>query len=106
MTKPSQNANRTVWQPPGELTIYTAADSKAQLDAALAQGKALDIDLASVTEFDTAGLQILILAKRASQQAGLDLCIKGHTHAVVDVLDVCNLTRFFGDPVVMTSNNQ
>lgn len=103
MTKSSKPSGSALWQPAGELTIYTAADSKTQLDAALAQGKALDIDLAQVSEFDTAGLQLLILAKRESQRRSFALNITGHTPAVIDVLDLCNLTGYFGDPVVMTS---
>ena len=49
----------------GELTIYTAAETKARLLPLLAQCIDLEIDLSQVNEMDSAGLQLLILAKRA-----------------------------------------
>lgn len=104
-----KNANRNddglpIWRPEGEMTIYTAADNKANLAAALNGNKALEIDLSGVSEMDTAGLQLLILAKQEALQRGVDLHIRGHATAVVDVLDLCNMIGFFGDPVVMTSD--
>ena len=64
----------TIWTTPpcpdntlrieGELTIYTAAAIKQQLDQLLGRSAELEIELSQVSEMDTAGLQLLILAKR------------------------------------------
>lgn len=89
--------------PPGELSIYTAADFKANLMAALEQGRIIEIDLAQVSELDTAGLQLLILAKREAEARGLRLELTGHSAAVREVLDLCNMAAHFGDPVVIPS---
>ena len=48
----------------GELTILTAGDVKTALLVALEGTDELTVDLSGVTELDTAGLQVLLLAKR------------------------------------------
>lgn len=88
----------------GEITIYRAAEIRQTLLAALedsAQG--LDIDLAAVTEIDSAGVQLLMAAKRAAQAAGHPLSMSNHSAAVVDVLEVFNLAAFFGDPLLVAA---
>jgi len=87
----------------GELTIFTAADTKTRLMASLEQYSVLEIDLSQVTEMDSAGLQLLILAKNEGVTHDCSLSLTGHTTAVLDVLDLCNMLQFFGDPVVMSS---
>lgn len=91
------------WRPEGEMTIYTAAEYKTRLVAALEQCQELEIDLSQVNEIDTAGLQLLILAKRECTARNCSLHLVGHSPAVMDVLDLCNMTAFFGDPVVIPS---
>lgn len=98
-------ASKATFSPVGELTIYTAAERKEQLMNLLNQSPALEINLAQVSELDTAGLQLLILAKMESQRRQVPLSIVGHSHAVRDVLELCNLSRFFGDPVVIPMND-
>lgn len=85
-----------------ELTIYTALDMKNQLMALLADSAEIELDLSQVSEFDTAGLQLLILAKRECQARGGDLKLASHSPAVLDVLDLCNMVQFFGDPLVIS----
>ena len=53
----------------GEMTIYQAAALKETLQAALEQCAELDINLSAVGEIDTAGVQLLIAAKKAAQAA-------------------------------------
>jgi anti-anti-sigma regulatory factor len=50
----------------GELTIYRAADLKVLVLDALRKTRVLEIDLSGVTELDTAGLQVLMLAKQTA----------------------------------------
>ncbi len=88
----------------GELTIYTAADSKPKLLAAL-QAPATEFDLSQVTEIDSAGLQLLLLAKREARITGIDLSFTGHSSAVIDCFDLCDLGAAFGDPIVLAGTN-
>lgn len=87
----------------GEMTIYTAAETKERLMPLLVQCAELEIDLSQVSEMDTAGLQLLILAKRECMSRNGNLHLVGHSPAVLEVLDLCSITAFFGDPVVISS---
>lgn len=86
----------------GSLTIYDATADKQTLLQALDDATELEVDLSSVAEMDTAGLQVLILVKRESLTAGKPLRVTGHSEASLDVLDRYNLSSYFGDPVVIT----
>ena len=85
-----------------ELTIYTAADQKTKLLAFLTAGDDLEINLANVPEIDTAGLQLLILAKREAALSGKNLRFTMHSKAVLEVLELANLIGSFGDQIVLT----
>lgn len=85
----------------GELNIYTAMETKERLLAALAAGDALDIDLSGVTEMDTSGVQLLILAKREAARQGKRLALSGHSPAAMDLIDLFNLGGWFGDPLII-----
>ena len=89
-----------------ELTIYHAMDLKEQFIEALAEADALELDLSQVAEIDTAGLQLLRLAKREAGRQSKQLTIVAHSPAVRQTLDFCNLASFFGDPVIITAHEQ
>ena len=57
-----------------ELTIVTAADHRERLLAALGDGSGLRIDLSGVADIDTAGLQVLVMAR--VEGAHLDLPVE------------------------------
>lgn len=88
-------------RPVGELTIYTASDTKTQLVEALAKHREIEIDLSQVSEIDTAGMQLLILAKKEAARNHLQVRFSDHSPAVIDAMELLDLTAFFGDPVVM-----
>lgn len=85
----------------GELTIYTAAELKGKIVAALEAKQPIEIDLSQVDEIDSAGLQLLILAKREAARIERTLSLVNHSQAVVECLDMCNLAGVFGDQVVL-----
>jgi anti-anti-sigma factor len=87
----------------GEMTIYRAEELKQTVLAALVPGALLEVDLAAVSELDTAGVQILMLAKRHAQAMQCDLRLVAHSPAVLEVFELLNLTAYFGDPLVMSS---
>jgi anti-sigma B factor antagonist len=87
----------------GEMTIYTAADLKARLLNALAEGEELEVDLSGVSELDSAGLQIMVLLKREAGDQSKRVRFVDHSQAVLDVLDLTDLGSVFGDPVLIRS---
>ncbi|GAB4256246.1 MAG: STAS domain-containing protein [Methylomicrobium sp.] len=89
-----------------ELNIFNAAEQKPRLLEFLQRGDELEIDLAQVSEIDTAGLQLLILIKREAAKAGKSLKFVMHSQAVLNVLELTNLTGAFGDQVVLSRNQE
>lgn len=84
----------------GELTIFRAMELKPAL---LSVPPLTDIDLSGVTEIDTAGVQLLMLAKKTALAEGRELHLLGHSPAVLDVFELLNVAAYFGDPLVMDS---
>jgi anti-sigma B factor antagonist len=85
----------------GEMTIYQAAELKAELLPCLELGAELEINLSGVSEMDTAGFQLLLLTKRVAAGVGKPLRLTEHSQATLEVLDLLNMASYFGDPVMM-----
>jgi anti-sigma B factor antagonist len=98
--KPEQHCRCTI---DGEMTIYRAAELKSLLMEKIAHHQEIEVDLSGVSEIDTAGLQLLVLAKREAASQRKQLRFDRHSRAVMDILDLADLAGFFGDPVVITS---
>jgi anti-sigma B factor antagonist len=84
-----------------DLTIYQAETLKAELLAGMMGQTLIELDLSQVAEIDTAGIQLLMLAKRESQQQGQTLSIVAHSPAVRELLDFFNIAGYFGDPLLI-----
>lgn len=76
----------------GELTIASAAAVREQLLAALRNDAPLDIDLSAVDEFDSAGMQLLLAAKKSAELTGKALRLTHPSRAITDVLALFGLT--------------
>ena len=68
----------------GELTIYRAAELKPALLEAVHTHAVPALDLSAVTEFDSAGLQLLLVAHREAARLGKPLRIAAASPAVRD----------------------
>lgn len=84
----------------GELTIQTASQEKAGLLALLEvtadEGADLELDLSGITELDTAGLQLLLMARREAVAAGRSLSLAAPSHTVLEVLRIAHLDQRLG----------
>jgi len=89
-----------------EMTIYTAAEQKQKLLGYLHDCDEIELDLAGVTEMDSAGLQILMLLKNESQRTDKEVRIIQHSQPVIEVLELLNLAKHFGDPIVIPTEWQ
>ncbi|AMN47966.1 hypothetical protein ACG33_12835 [Steroidobacter denitrificans] len=79
----------------GEMTIYRAHELLQEFSVAVRgcpAGAGLGADLSRVTEFDTAGLQILLLARRMARADGGYFSVFDPSECVKDVLMLCNVT--------------
>ena len=84
-----------------DLTIYHALEQKRLLLDALAAADDLELDLAQVSEIDSAGLQLLILLKNEALRAGKRVSIVAHSQSIRSVIDFCNLAAVLGDPLLI-----
>jgi anti-sigma B factor antagonist len=82
----------------GELTIYRAEELCAGFKAALAAGGDIEINLAEVTEMDSAGVQLLIAIKKAASALQRELRLVEHSPAVREVFEMLNLDTHLGAP--------
>ncbi|MCD2449391.1 STAS domain-containing protein [Methylicorpusculum oleiharenae] len=89
-----------------EMTIYTALQQKKLLFSHLISAKSLQIDLAGVSEIDSAGLQLLLFLKREAVLHNIKLSLIQHSQAVLDVMELLNLSKYFGDPIVISADRK
>jgi len=82
----------------GELTIYSVADIKARLAEVMSSASQIEVDLSGVTEVDTAGLQLMLIAKR---NPGNQVVFSKHTAAVLRLIDLASLGHALGDQMVL-----
>ena len=68
----------------GEMTIYRAAELKPALLDTVRAHDTPALDLANVTEFDCAGLQLLLMARREAARLGKRLALVAPSPAVLD----------------------
>jgi anti-anti-sigma factor len=82
----------------GELTIFRATELKQLI---LSSPPPVEIDLAGVTEIDTAGLQLLLLAKQTARADHRELRLVAHSAAVTELFELLHVAAHFGDPMVV-----
>jgi anti-sigma B factor antagonist len=87
-----------------EMTIYTASEHKESLRAQLLDSNDIEVDLAGVSELDSAGLQVLMMFKSECEKAKKEVRYIHHSTAVISVLELLNLD--FGDPIILSKEWQ
>lgn len=76
----------------GEMTIYRANEVAQTLFASVrAHAGDVSLDLSEVTEFDTAGLQLVLMARRLVEANGHRLDVVQPSECVAEVLGLCNV---------------
>ena len=99
-----EEAGRFIASVQGEFNIYHAAQLQDELLGLLATHQQLDIDLGGVQEFDSSGVQILLMLKREALRQGRCLTFVQHSSSVCEVLDLLNLVAELGDPLIIPLN--
>ncbi len=84
----------------GEVVVSTVADIKTGLQEALRQYRETEVDLGGVEEMDTAGLQLMLAAKRCADS---EVRLVNHSAAVLRMLELANLGQQLGDPLLIRS---
>jgi anti-sigma B factor antagonist len=76
----------------GEMTIYSAAELKAKLIEAAGAARAVECDLTEVSDFDSTGVQLVLLLQRAATDIGGSMRVTGASDAVRELLDLYRLS--------------
>jgi len=84
------------------MTIYTAAALKKELMEHLTEPCEREIDLSEVSKMDSAGIQLLIMAKRETTRHKTPLRLIGHSLAVLEIFNTYNMAAYFSDPVSLS----
>lgn len=87
----------------GELNIYSAAVVRQELLQALESRPQLEVDLEGVEDFDTAGVQLLLVLKTEAARQNKPLNFVQHSAVVWEVLELLNLVGELGDSSLATS---
>lgn len=83
----------------GDLTIYNAESFQNQLVTVFDDCSRIAIDLSSVNELDTSGVQLLMNAKKESIRRNQLLRLVNHSSVVIHIFDLMGLIGFFGDKI-------
>ena len=75
----------------GEMTIYRAAELKAVLLDAIDAQSTPELDLSGVVEIDTAGVQLLMMSRRAAEAKAKPLKIIARSDKVASTLALLGL---------------
>lgn len=88
----------------GEMNIYNAISIKEELFPFFSQPENIEINLSRVRDIDSAGVQLLILAKREISKSGRELRLTNHSRVALEMFELYNLAAYFGDPVLISDS--
>lgn len=103
-TEQTKDGDKTLLRIAGDMTIYHVNELKSILLDALADCQHLEINLANVSDMDTAGFQLLVLAKRTALAENKKLNLTEHSSVVIEVLDTYHMAAYFGDPLILSTD--
>jgi len=85
----------------GDMTIYEAGEVRDLFSNALAEKKNINVNLTNVSEIDSSGLQLMVALKNDASENDLSVQYSSHSQSVIDLLDLFDMTSYFGDPIVL-----
>lgn len=81
----------------GEMTIYHVLPLHQAVLASLVEADSIEVDLAGVTELDTAGVQQLCLLSREARAAGKPFRIDAESPVTREVFELYRLQGYFAE---------
>lgn len=79
----------------GEMTINRAAILKNEIFGKIAWAGDVSFDLSGVSEMDTSGFQLLMLAKKEAALKSCMFSVKAHSAATAAVMELFNMKEEF-----------
>jgi anti-anti-sigma factor len=103
MLKYEDNENLINISISNEMNIYSVGELKKLLDEVIHDKRDMEINLANVSEIDSAGIQLLMLTKKERDNNNLPLSLVQHSNTVLNTFEFLGLVSYFNDPVVLTN---
>ncbi len=76
----------------GDMNIYNAENIKQDLFSLLAKHKDINVNLMNVTEFDTAGFQVLLFGKQYADKNEIRLTLSSASDVVAEVFKLYGMS--------------
>ena len=86
---------------PGDMTIYEAGEIKELFSTVLAEHEKINVNLSNVSEIDSSGIQLMVSLKKDAAEKNKTVNYCSHSQAVIGLLDLFDMTSYFGDPIVI-----
>lgn len=99
-----QHGEHCILRLQGDLILAHATELKDPLLDTLTDCQQLEVDLADVSDIDTAGMQLLLLLKREAVATEKTCRLSNHSSVIVDMLETYQLSNYFGDPLVIPAH--
>ncbi|GAA4437884.1 STAS domain-containing protein [Actinokineospora soli] len=98
METKTEGADPIVISVSGEVDLATAADLERALADAMATSDsgAIEVDLAGVEFMDSAGLRVLVAARKQAEDAGRDFRLRSPHDRVRRIIEITGLSAVFG----------
>lgn len=90
-----QQAGSCVLDASPDMTIYSAASNLTEIKAFYSEFNHLELNLATVEEIDSSGIQLLLALKRSAETDGKKVVLNGISPSVSEVMDVLNVKSHF-----------
>lgn len=88
---------RVVWTLPSEVNIYSVAELKTSMNAALVQKRDVVCQMKQVEDFDGAGLQFLMAGREFAAQQNCGFAVSKPGPDVLDALQAMGLSNMIGE---------
>lgn len=99
MVPTEANAVMTRLSVAGPMTLERAVELRDALLAAVERQRSpVEFDLSDVTELDSSGVQLLLLARRTATALDKELKLVGQSPVVLRTLELLRLNQHFGSP--------
>jgi anti-anti-sigma factor len=78
----------------GNMDIYSVSDIKSGLSKGFMSSSGIEIDMSEVSEIDTAGFQLLVLARREAGRTGKSFRIVAMSQPVSSVIELYKMENY------------
>lgn len=89
----NKREDATVVAPTGEVDVSNASELRDAVDAALAQGLPVELDMSNVSYIDSTGIGVLVGAAHRASEGGTTFSVLSPQRNVARVLDLLGVAK-------------